>query len=156
MEEETDSIEKNGIPMLHFSVQLQNVFIAEVVAKHFPVDASTYNPSNVETILGLEGINIDTVRSVAQAILSVQIFPKDEPRLFEVSFKQVGLFTYSKDYSPEMVQTFLEQGSLSVMLPFAREMLFGLCTRLQIPIILLPMLRIAPASTNSTLEENAH
>jgi preprotein translocase subunit SecB len=153
MEEETNSLGKNGIPMLHFSVQLQNVVITEIVAKRFPVDAGTYKPSDVETLMDLEGISVDIATSIAQAILSIKTSPKVEPRLFEISFKLVGLFTYSKDYSPEMVHTFLEYGSLSVMLPFAREMLTSLCTRLQLPLILLPMVPIASTPTSETPEE---
>jgi preprotein translocase subunit SecB len=154
MEEEAKHIENPGIPMLHFSVQFQNVFVAEIVARRFPIDASTYKPTDVETIVTLEGISVDTATSIAQSILSIQVLLKNEPRLFEIAFKQVGLFTYSKDYSPEMVQTFLERGSLSVMLPFAREMLVSICNRLQIPAIFLPMVPIISPSISNTPEED--
>lgn len=153
MEEETNSIERNGLPFLHFSVQLQNIFAAEIVAKHYPVDQNTYNPVNTQVTLNLEEIQINEATSIAQVILSVQVLSTDEPRLFEVAFKQVGLFVYSNDYSPERVQAFLEQGSLSVMLPFARETLLSLCVRLQIPPITLPMVRIASPSTNDAPKE---
>jgi hypothetical protein len=156
MEEEAKRIENPGIPMLHFSVQFQNVFAAEIIARRFPVDSSTYKPSDIETIVTLEGISIDTATSIAQAILSIQILLKNEPRLFEIAFKQVGLFTYSKDYSPEMVYTFLERGSLSVMLPFARETLIGICNRLQIPAIFLPMVPIISPSISNASEEDVH
>jgi preprotein translocase subunit SecB len=156
MEEERNDVKNGSIPFLHFSVQLQSVFAIEINAKRFPVVQKDSNSSNVENHLSIEGIEVNEELSVAQAILSVQVFPTDEQRLFEIAFKQVGLFTYSKDYSPEMVQTFLQQGSLSVMLPFAREMLASICTRLHIPTVLLPMIPIAPTTINSTSKTDVH
>jgi preprotein translocase subunit SecB len=54
------------------------------------------------------------------------------------------MFTYSETYQEEEVRLFLEQGSLSILLPFARELLFSICARLQVPPMMLTMVQLAP------------
>ena len=132
------------VPLLPFAVQLQNIFPVEIVAKRFPVNAPSAVMSSVNTQLNLSDLAIDSEALQAQISLEVNVsFPQELP-LFEIYFKLVGIFTYSKEYSPEKVQQFLQQGSLSVMLPSARELLLSLCTRLQIPMVVLPLVQLAP------------
>jgi len=134
--------EEQAIYILPFDVQLQNIFAIEVAAKRFPVEFSQSHLSpNVE--LSLSEVQVSKENLQAQVVLNVNVGFIDEPRLFEISFKLLGAFTYKQDYSTETVHMFLEQGSLSVMLPFARELLVSLCTRLQIPPLLLPLIRLA-------------
>ena len=132
------------IPLLPFAVQLQNIFPVEVVAKRFPLNAASTVVSSANTQLNLGELAIDSEALQAQISLEVHVSFPHEPRPFEIYFKLVGIFTYTQEYSPEMVQQFLQQGSLSVMLPSARELLLSLCTRLQIPMIVLPLVQLAP------------
>jgi len=56
-----------------------------------------------------------------------------------------------------MVQNFLQQGSLSVMLPSARELLLSLCTRLQVPMVVLPLVQLGPPTTfDPQIENTSH
>lgn len=145
VEEETSSPSVQQIHILPFSVQLQNIFPMEVVAKRFPVDVpNMVVPTNFNTQVNLSDLSINPEALVAQIHLEVRVSFPSEPRLFEIYFKLVGIFAYTKEYSPEMVQYFLQQGSLSVMLPSARELLLSLCTRLQIPMIVLPLVQLSP------------
>lgn len=145
------------IPLPLFAVQLQNILLVEIVAKRFPENAAIpptaeTNPPNAQLTIGEPAIDAKTRQ--AQVLLEIKVEPVDEPRLFEISLKLVGLFTYLPEYSLEMVRQFLQQGSLSVMLPFARELLFSLCTRLQIPFIVLPLVQLAPPLTPDTKAED--
>jgi hypothetical protein len=139
------------LPLLPFAVQLQNIFPIEIVARRFPVDQAVDQASvvlaNASTQLNLGGLGIDIETSQAQVQLDVSVNFPQEPRLFEISFKLLGIFSYAQDYAPEMVQYFLQQGSLSVMLPSARELLLSLCTRLQVPMVVLPLVQLGPPTT---------
>ena len=139
------------LPLLPFAVQLQNIFPIEIVARRFPVDRAvdlaSVVVSNASTQLNLGGLGIDLETSQAQVQLDVNVNFPQEPRLFEISFKLLGIFSYPRDYEPEMVQYFLQQGSLSVMLPSARELLLSLCTRLQVPMVVLPLVQLGPPTT---------
>ena len=135
--------EERSISILPFDVQLQNIFATEVVAKRFPIEVySTQSSPNVELSVSEVQVNKDGLR--AQVVLNVEIKFVDEPRPFEISFRLLGAFIYKPEYSIETLQMFLEQGSLSVMLPFARELLASLCIRLQVPPLLLPLIQLAP------------
>lgn len=135
--------EERSISILPFDVQLQNIFAIEVVAKRFPIEIySTQSSPNVELNLSEVQVNKDNLS--AQVVLNVEIKFVDEPRPFEISFRLLGTFIYKPEYSVETLQMFLEQGSLSVMLPFARELLASLCIRLQAPPLLLPLIQLAP------------
>ena len=138
---------KEPMPFLPSEVQLQNVFAIDITARRFPVE-TTHTPI---AHLSMEDIEVDEQSPHANAVLQVALEFVDEPIPFELSFRLLGQFTYQPEYEVEKVQTFLERGSLSVMLPFAREMLFSLCTRLQIPPIMLSMIKLAPPT--ATLEE---
>ena len=131
-------IEAQPLPALYFALQLQNIVVLEIVARRFSAEAT--NLANGHVNLELEDVQI--IQDHAQIVLNVQLRPVEVPQPFEISFKLLGIFTYIRDYPPEQVRQFLEQGSLSVLLPFARELLISLCTRLQIPVILLPMVQL--------------
>jgi preprotein translocase subunit SecB len=152
-EEETSFTERKPLPFLPFAVQLQNVFTTEILARRFPVNMSTFNLADTQVGLSLEGIDVNEELLQAQVILSMQLFHSGEPHVFEMAFKLVGLFTYSQEYRPELVRDFLEQGSLSILLPFARELVLSLSTRLQLPPILLPLVQVEPPPTNDVSQE---
>lgn len=132
--------ETQRLYFLPFAIQLQNIFPVEINARRFPLkiaDAPTVQLSTTE-------IQIDAETRQAQAILELSAGFSDEPQPFEISCKIVGEFIYTENYDTDQVYQFLEQGSLSVMLPFARELLLSLCTRMQIPPIMLSMVQFAP------------
>ena len=83
----------------------------------------------------------------------MQVDFANEPRPFEISFKLLGIFTYGLEYNLETLNLFLTQGSLSIMLPFARELLTSICTRLQVPPMLLPLIQLTPHPTMNNAEE---
>lgn len=137
--ENTAPKEIRPISLSRFAIQLQNVVPLEIVAKRFPLEMGTNPQVNLQ--INIDGIHIDSSTSQAQTILNVNIEP--EPRSFELFIKIVGLFSYSPNYSLEEVQQYLRHGSISVLLPFARELATSLCTRLQIPIVMLPLIQLA-------------
>jgi preprotein translocase subunit SecB len=100
--------------------------------------------TKVNLQLNVSDINIDSNTLQAQTILNVKVDP--EPRSFELFIKLVGLFSYSSEYKREEVQQYLQHGSISVLLPYARELVTSLCTRLQIPIVMLPLIQLADPS----------
>lgn len=127
---------------LPFNVQMQNIFATEIIAQRFPIDFSQMVLSpNVD--LGIGEVQVDSENLRAQVILSMRVEFVNEPRPFEISFKLLGIFTYPQEHDSEKLHLFLRQGSLSIMLPFARELLTSLCTRLQIPPLLLPLIQLA-------------
>lgn len=128
------------LPFLPFEVQLQNVFAIEITARQFPVQTD----EQPEAKLNMEDIGIDETTYDASIVLSVEVKFVEEPRPFEISFKLLGQFSYDPKLTPSQVHIFLKEGSLSILLPFAREMLFSLCTRLQIPSVVLPMVKLVP------------
>jgi preprotein translocase subunit SecB len=145
--------EKKTLHALPFAVQLQNVFVIEIVARRFPTNIA--GTLSTQSNLNIEDVQVDSEHLQAQAILNVQVGFQDEPRPFEISFKMVGHFVYTQEYKAEMVQQFLQQGSFSIMLPFARELLISLCTRLQVPPLMLQMVQLAPPPLVEIAEEDA-
>ncbi len=137
-----------------FAVQLQNIVPIEIVARRFPGNKNSIalstdtqiNPPGVQLNLE-EPILLDEVHQ-AQVLFNIQVLSNDLPPLFEISLKLGGVFTYDANYDQELVRQFLRLGSLSVMLPFARELLLSMCTRLQIPLIALPLIQLAPPPTD--------
>ena len=129
-----------------FSVQLTDIFPIEISARRFPV--AMYVPAPLNLQLNIAEIGVDADNARAQVNLEVKVEPSDDTHAFEISFTLVGLFSYNVEYTQEMVQQFLRQGSLSLMLPFARELVLNLSTRLQIPPIVLSLIQLAPPSTN--------
>lgn len=120
------------------TIRLQNILPVEIIAKRFPIDETvdmTKIPTEVHTQLNLCNIGIDIETAQAEIHLEVNVTPTRDPSPFTIYFKLVGIFAYPKDYSPEVVQRFLQEGSLSLLLPSARELLLSLCTHLQIPIL---------------------
>ncbi len=150
--EQTESSIPSGggqrLQLLPFAMQLQNIFPVEIIARRFPVeklvDMNDAVMSTAHTQLNLSDLGINPETLQAQIHLEVKIEFLQEPRLFEIYFKLAGIFNYTQEYNPEQVRLFLQQGSLSVMLPSAREMLLSLCTRLQVPAIVLPLIQLAP------------
>lgn len=136
--------------LLPASIQLANIFATEISAKRYPVEISGEMPAT--SSVNLEDIQIADDSLHAQVVLGIQINYPKEPKPFEISFKIVGFFAYAQKMPTEAVLQFLNGGSLSVMLPFARELLMHLCTRLQIPIIILPMIQLTPPHSPSAEE----
>lgn len=141
-EQANDSTDKPVLPqyLLPASIQLQNALVVEISANRYPVEVSS--DQSVTTNVNLEEIQIADDGVHAQVILSIQINSHEEPKLFDISFKVVGIFMYLPNTPKDAVLQFLSQGSLGVLLPFARELLMNLCTRLQIPIVILPMIQL--------------
>lgn len=155
MEEKNTEVNAQPIHFLPYGVQLQNISAIEISAKKFRADVA--KSQNAQLSIDLEEVEIDEESLQAQVVLHLQIDFTEEPRPYEISFKLLGHFTYIREYSVEIIQAFLQQGSLSVMLPFARELLLSLCTRLQVPALLLPMVQIAPpAFTVPDTEKASH
>jgi preprotein translocase subunit SecB len=133
-----------------FAVQLQNIIPLEVVARRFPSVTSdvlkppTEQGSQPQVQLNIEEPAIEPVKLQAQVAMDVHVSSTDLPYAFEISLKLLGLFTYAADYEVELVRSFLRQGTLSVMLPVARDMLMNLCAQLQVPLIVLPLVQLAP------------
>ena len=139
--------EERALYFLPFDVQLQNIFTIEIVAKRFPVDFPSF-PISPNVGLNVSEIHVDEEKLQAQVILDMHVEFAEEPRPFEISFRLLGSFTYTKEYNTEALHLFLNQGSLSIILPFARELLTSLCIRLQIPPLLLPLIQLTPPPEN--------
>jgi preprotein translocase subunit SecB len=128
---------------LPYDVQLQNTFCTEIIAKRNPEGKGLLPRIQVN----IEEAQVSIQDLKAQVILHVQTAPAnadDGQTPFEISFKILGKFTYKVNYSEDDVNLFLEQGSLSILLPFARELLLSICTRLQAPPMMLTMVQLAP------------
>jgi preprotein translocase subunit SecB len=108
--------------------------------------------STAHIAINLSGLEIDMETCQAQIYLEVHVSFQQEPRLFDIRFELLGIFNYAQDCPLETVQRFLQRESLSVMLPSARELLLSLCTRLQVPIVVLPLARLVPSSLSPTTE----
>jgi preprotein translocase subunit SecB len=148
------SSQGRGLFPLPFDIQLQSTCVSEIIARKFPLLVSeSSGPFNPNISLGLTNIQIDEKNLLAQVILSVQIGFPTEPKLFDISFGILGLFTYTSTYPIDQVRLYLEQGSFSILLPFARELLASLCTRLQVPVFYIPMF---PIVSSSSEEAEAH
>jgi len=141
---------RDPLPFLPSEIQLQNIFAIEMTAKRFPVDMDGEPVAR----LGIVGVAVDSAEYQAQVELSVSLEFTDEPHPFDISFNLLGRFTYAPQFKPADVVRFLEMGSLSIMLPFARELLLSICTRLQIPPIILPMVKLAPPPSFDEMKED--
>lgn len=143
-----------------FAVQLHNIIPIEIIAKRFPTTTTEpavsspqqFNPPNAQ--LTIEEPIIQSESQQAQVIMNVQVISTDEPLRFEISLKLLAVFTYRQDYGVQHVRTFLRQGTLSVMLPAARELLMSLSSRLQIPSIVLPLVQLEPPLVSETMPED--
>ncbi len=137
-------------PLPLFAVQPQNIIPVEIIAKRFlttTTDSAVplpeqFTPPNVQ--LAIEEPTIQAESRQAQVLMNVQVLSTSEPFSFEISLKLLGLFAFTHDYDLEFVRAFLQQGALSVMLPIARELLMSLSSRLQVPLIMLPLVQLAP------------
>jgi len=147
-EDDNPSHSAGGLFPLPFEIQLQNAFPVEIIARLFPVTVSENHVLIPNLNISLDNVQVDEEHIQAQVVLKINVSFPTEPRLFEISFGLLGIFTYTASYTPEMVRSYLEKGSLSVLLPFARELLASLCQRMQVPILLIPMLPIAPLQSD--------
>jgi len=160
-EEDINAKGKQPIALPLFAVQLQNIVPIEVIARRFlsvsPDSLATpveqMQPPNVQ--LNLEEPVIESEKQQAQVVMNVQALSVDQPFAFEISLKLLGLFTYKQEYRVERVREFLRQGTLSVMLPFARNLLMNLSGQLQVPLIVLPLVQLAPSPANESTSEHA-
>lgn len=148
-DEDANTSQHKAFSPLPFPIQLQNIVPIDIIAKRFPVDLPVGIPVNIHT--SIDGSAIDPEQKQAQVIVETKVEPDATPRPFEIVVRVVGLFTYSDKYSTDDTQRYIEAGSLSVILPFMRELIHQLSIRLQIPPILLPLVAIA----NSTDTEQA-
>lgn len=142
------------IYFLPFDVQLQNTFCIEIAARRFPIDIELMPHVQVS----LEEAQVDIQSSRAQITLYIRTISDKQPPPFYISFKLLGAFTYSENYREDEVRLFLEQGSLSILLPFARELLLSICNRLQVPPMLLTIVQLTPHPSihRYSHEENLH
>lgn len=131
------------VPLQLFAIQPLDVYPIEVLAKKFPV-AINELPLTVNIQFNIAELHLDPESLQAQLILETKVESAEEPKVFEMSFKLLGLFTYNSEYTPEMVSQFLQQGSLSILLPFVRELVLSLSTRLRLPPIVLSLVQLAP------------
>jgi preprotein translocase subunit SecB len=144
-----------------FGVQPQNIIPVEIIAKRFftpsPDSAlpapEQFAPPSVQ--LALEEPTIQSEGQQAQIVMNVQVSSSTEPFRYEISLKLLGLFAFMQGYDVEFVRTFLQQGALSVMLPVARELLMSLSSRLQVPLIMLPLIQLVPPTATEAKSEDA-
>ncbi|HEY4034753.1 MAG TPA: hypothetical protein VGL94_12390 [Ktedonobacteraceae bacterium] len=129
---------------LPFEIQLVDAFPTEIVARRFPASIPEGLNLNVAVNFSLENRHIDEDNLLAQVVLAVKVDFPTEPRLYEISFGILGLFSYKPPYTAEMVYAYLENGSLSILLPLARELLASLCMRIRVPLLYIPMYPIVP------------
>lgn len=131
---------KDPLPFLPSEIQQHNIFVIEVAAKRFPVHINEMPCAE----LAIADVQVDDASQQAQVVLSVSLQFDNEPHPFDISFRLLSEFTYDPQVSKIDVIRFLEMGSMSIMLPFAREVLLSICMRLQVPPIILPMVKLAP------------
>lgn len=144
-----------------FGVQPQNIIPVEIIAKRFftPLTDSAvplpeqFAPPSVQ--LALEEPTIQSEGQQAQVLMNVQVLSTTEPFRYEISLKLLGLFAFMPGYDVEFVRAFLQQGALSVMLPVARELLMSLSSRLQVPLIMLPLIQLTPSPVGEAKPEDA-
>jgi preprotein translocase subunit SecB len=144
-----------------FGVQPQNIIPVEIIAKRFfttTTDSAIsfpepFTPPSIQ--LALEEPVIQSESQQAKVFMNVQVLSTTEPFRFEISLKLLGLFALMQEYDVEFVRGFLQQGALSVMLPVARELLMSLSSRLQVPLIMLPLIQLAPPTSAETRPEDA-
>lgn len=133
-----------------FAVQLQNIIPVEIIARRFPGEKGSTAPTPISQInpasaqMNLEEPVLNREVQRAQVPMSLQVLSTDIPTLFEISLKLIGVFSYDAGYGEENVLQYLRLGSMSAMLPFARELLLNMCVRLQMPLIALPLVQLAP------------
>lgn len=136
---------------LPFNIQLQNMCPVDILAKKFPVVLPEYSAPVLPNVsLKIAKVQVDEKNLLAQVLLSTDVRFLTEPRLFEISFSILGLFTYNSNYTTDQVRFYLKRGAFGILLPFVRELLASLCARLQVPVVYLPKYSIA-----SSLPEEA-
>lgn len=158
LEDENNVTKKNvpkGLLPLPFEIQLVDTLPVEIIARRFPV--STPEEHNVPPVVnfGLENGQVNEENHLAEVILTVKVDFPTGPRLFEISFGILGIFAYDPAYSAEKVSSYLEQGPLSILLPFARELLASLCMRIRVPLLYIPMYPIASPESQEEEQQDS-
>jgi preprotein translocase subunit SecB len=144
-----------------FGVQPQNIIPVEIIARRFFTPSTDsaiplpeqFAPPSVQ--FTLEEPTIQSEGQQAQILMNVQVLSTNEPFRYEISLKLLGLFAFKQEYGLEFVRVFLQQSALSVMLPVVRELLMSLSSRLQVPLIMLPLIQLAPPSVAEAKPEDA-
>lgn len=157
MGEDVSTPANQPIALPLFAVQLQNIFPVEIVARRFPTTTTLLQDEQFvspDAQLTIEEPTIQTETQQAHVSMNVQVLSTKGPYPFEISLKLTGQFTYREDYDLDLVRQFLKQGSLSVMLPTARELLISLSSRLQVPPIVLPLIQLAPPPASEVKRED--
>jgi preprotein translocase subunit SecB len=139
--EDTTSSLNLPIALIPHVVQLQNIVPIDITAKRFPVEVVP--TATVNFRISISGLSIDSEHQQAQVIIETDVAPTSEPKFFEIKLQVVGLFTYTQGYEPNEIEQFLRSGSISALMPFIREFVFHLSTRLQVPPIMLPLIQLA-------------
>src|SRR5260370_32745895 len=134
---------------LTFEIQLVDAFPMEIIARRFPVSIPEGLNLSVAVNFSLENRHIDEENLLAQVVLAIKVDFPTEPRLYEISFGILGLFSYQPPYTTEMVYAYLENGPLSILLPLARELLASLCMRIRVPLLYIPIYPIAPPESQN-------
>lgn len=124
--------------------------MAESNAKRYPVEISSEVTPQLHG--SLEDVAIAENNIQAQVTLNIFITTQSESKPFELSYKIIGSFVCTPDVPRNVMLQFLHQGSLGVLLPFARELLMNLCTRL----ILLPMIQLSLSPSEEMSSEGPH
>jgi preprotein translocase subunit SecB len=124
-----------------FAVQLHDIVSIDIVAKRFPVDLPPDMSVNIHT--SIDDIAVDAEDLHAQVIVVTNVEPTTTSLPFEISVRVLGLFSYSDEYKADDVKAYLKASSLSLMLPFIRELIHHLSMRLRIPAIVLPLIELA-------------
>lgn len=137
--ERSENPKKMPLSFLPFPMQLRNVYIMEMVAKRSRIEM--VDPPLADLSLG--EIEVDEEHLQASVVLTVKMEFSYEPHPFDILFKIGGEFSYTSGYSVKQIHKFLEQGAMSVLLPFARETLYSICLRLQVTPVMLTMLQTA-------------
>lgn len=149
-DEDTTSSLNLPISLIPHVVQLQNIVPIDITAKRFPVEVVP--TARVNFGINISGLSIDSEHRQAQVIIETNVAPISEPKFFEIKLQIVGLFTYTQGYEPDEIQQFLQSGSISAIVPFIREFIFHLSTRLQIPPIMLPLIQLAETPSTEQSE----
>jgi preprotein translocase subunit SecB len=160
--ESANASENHPTSLLLFGVQPQNIIPVEIITKRFfPPSTNSVEPlpeqfTAPSVQLTLEEPSIQPEGQQAQILMNIQVLSTTEPFRYEISLKLLGLFAFKQGYDLEFVRAFLQQGALSVMLPVARELLMSLSSRLQVPLIMLPLIQLAPPPPVEAESEDAN
>jgi len=149
--QDTSKMEENAsLPSLSneqpFPIQLLEIFPIEIVARRFPRPVST-PPASINVQFNLTELSISPESLQAQVALEVRVEPDEEKHSFEIFFKLLALFSYGAEHTPEMVRQLIQPGVFNLMIPFVRELILSLSTRLHLPPIVLSLVPLTSPPT---------